>query len=323
MTHAHPVRLTRFGHALGDRVVTNDALAERFGVPADEIERRSGIRERGYVSGGATSDLVVSAARRCLADAVDPADIDAVIVATATPDRMCPSCAALVHHKLGTRRAFAFDLHAACGGFVYALEVATALMDARGYARVLVAGAETMSTLVDPDDRKTALVFGDGAGVALLEREGPGLRVVDTLCGLDSDRTLDVTVPGGGSLDPGARSGPRAIRFASRRVARDGVDLLCHAAEALLDRHGLTSDELDLVVPHQPNGRMLEAARQRLGVVPERWASNVATVGNTSAASIPILLSQLSKGGGFQGRVLLAAVGAGYTYGAALLEAEP
>ena len=321
------VRITSFGHALGSVAVRNETLGPRFGLSAAEVERRTGIRTRWYAPEGGTSDLVVEAAQRGFEQGGSPDEVECVIVATGTPDRRCPSCASLVHQKLGTRRALGFDVFAACSGFVYALEMGWALMEARGYECILVAGADTMSSVVDPEDRRTALLFGDGAGTCLLRRDAGrgGAEIVDVLCGLDSARAEDVVIPHGGSLSPiGTESDAQyTLRFASRRVATDGVALMCQAVRSLLDRNGLAVSEVDLVVPHQANGRMLEAVARRLALRDRQMAANVDRVGNTSAASIPILLSELSREGRLQGRVVLAAVGAGYTYGSALLDFEP
>ena len=282
------VSIGAFGHALGSRAVTNDDLGGRFGLSPDDIERRTGIRERRYADGGGTSDLVVAAARMGFEQSESPDDVDCVIVATGTPDRRCPSCAALVHQKLGTRRAAGFDVFAACSGFVYALDIGWALMQARGYECVLIAGAETMSTVVDPTDRRTVLLFGDGAGTALLRRGAEGGEILDVACWMDSDRAEDVVIPQGGSLRP-AGEGGHTLRFGSRSVAADGVAFLCRAAQRMLDRNGLSVSDLDLVVPHQANGRMLDAVARRLALRDDQLARNVDRVGNTSAASISIL----------------------------------
>lgn len=295
------------GAALAPVVVTNDDLAGRLDTSDAWIRDRTGIAERRV--GGTTTGLAVGAARAALAHAgCDPASVDALVLATCSPDARLPSTAALVQAEVGTGGT-AFDLHAACAGFVHGLVVGAGLL-ATGAHRVLIVGAETMSRLVDGEDRNTAVLFGDGAGAVVLEAVGgPGGLLAHALGNDPTGRHL-ITAPSDGPLTMEGRE-------VFRRAVRATVD----ASERALAAAGLGADDVDLVVPHQANRRILEAAAGRLGIPMARWMCIVEHTGNTSAASIPMALAAAVEQGRLaEGQVvLLVGFGSGMSWGSALV----
>lgn len=316
-----------FGHYVPPTGVGNQELAARFGITPEWIDERTGIMHRAYMQEGGTADMIVPAALQCLQSAgVAPHEVGCIIVATMTPDHHCPSTATLVHHRLGTANAWGFDIMAACSGYLYALQLATALINSNSYRTVLVCGADKMSSCIDHADRKTALILGDGAGVSLLQHSDTHNHVVDTLCGLASGYHADITMPMGGSHCPstpqGVEQGRHHLRFESSTIFQTAVDLMQQATEQLLQRNGLTFDDIDLIVPHQANKRMIESLATRLNLPISRFVINIEQIGNTSAGTIPIALSQSVQNGRIAGtcRLLMVAVGAGYTYAVSLIE---
>lgn len=295
------------GAALAPDLVRNEDLAARLDTSDAWIRSRTGIAERR--TGGTTTSLATAAARAALDHAELRADqIDVLVLATCTPDVRLPSTAALVQAELGTGGA-AFDLHAACAGFVHALVVAAGLL-ATGAGHALVIGAETMSTLIDPTDRDTAVLFGDGAGaVVLAAGQEPGGLLAHVLGNEGSGQHL-ITAPLGGTL-----------AMEGREVFRRAVRLTVDASRQALDAAGLAPHDVDLVVPHQANHRILEAAADRLGIPGDRWVSVVEHTGNTSAASIPMALATAVAEGrlGDGDTVLLVGFGAGMSWGGAVL----
>lgn len=321
------VKITGFGHYIPEQRVTNAELSARFGVSEEWIVEKTGIMERCYAaSTEATSDLIVPAARQCLAKAgVSPAAVECILVATMTPDQSCPSTAAIVQQQLGAANAWGFDLMAACSGFLYALQVGAALINAGTHRTVLVCAADKMSSIIDPQDRKTTLIFADGAGACLLQYSATENQVVDTICRLDSTCFADIVVPAGGSRLPITEKlvaeGEQYLRFVSRTISTDAVRLLRQVMLDFLGKHGLTFADLDFIIPHQANKRMLEALATDLGLPIEKFIINIEHLGNTSAATIPVAISQALQNGQLHGQetLLLASVGAGYTYAASLI----
>ncbi|MBL8775439.1 MAG: ketoacyl-ACP synthase III [Acidimicrobiales bacterium] len=303
------VRIAGWGAALPDKTITNDDLATWLDTSDEWIRERTGIAERRV--GSSTTELAVAAGRQALVRS--PGAVDAVIVATLTPDQETPATASVVQAALGLDRCAAFDLNAACSGFVYGLVVARGLM-AAGLRRILLIGAETMSRIVDWDDRETAVLFGDGAGAVVLEAtDGP-----DTLLGHD--------LGGDGAAAPllWADRGD-VLHMDGREVYRRAVRALVESSTAALDRAGLTVADVGLFVPHQANRRIIEASAERLGIPPERVALMVERTGNTSAASIPLALcAVLDEGRVHPGEILLlSGVGAGMAWGSAVLRWQP
>lgn len=305
-------------------VVTNDDLAARLDTSDEWVRTRTGIERRHVAdSATATADMAVEAGARAL-KSLDDAHVDTVIVATTTPDHVCPSTAPQVAARLGLSKVAAFDVAGACAGFVYGLATGAGLLASGAASSVLVIGAETMTRLVDPDDRTTAVLFGDGAGAVVLrpasDPEQPG-AVGPFDLGSDGDLADLLIVPAGGSRCPAGPAtiadGGHYLRMDGREVYRQAVARMAESSLAVLDRAGLDIDDVDRLVGHQANARILEAVADRLGVPPERRVVNVAEYGNTSAASIPLALADLDLEPGQ--RVLLTAFGAGLSWGSTLL----
>ena len=317
------VAVTGLGSYLPERTVTNDDLAQRLDTSDEWIRTRTGIRERHYAAPDeATSDLSLVAARRALADAqLAPSDIDVLIVATTTPDHPIPATAPIVAAGLGLRCA-AFDLNAACSGFVYGLKVGTEL--AASGATVLLVGAETLTRYVDHDDRSIAVLFGDGAGAVVLERSAAA-SIGPFDLGSDGSEVEILWMRAGGAREP---FDPVLHADASSRMEMRGGDVYRHAvvrmaesSRAVLGAAGLGIEDVDLVIGHQANQRILEAVAQRLGVPEGRVHVTVDRHGNTSAASIPLALDDARRTGALRPgmRLLLTAFGGGLTWGSTLL----
>lgn len=300
-----------WGTALPDKVVTNHDLEATLDTSHDWIVERTGIEERHI--GGSTTGLAIDAGRQALERAGwDPASVDLVILATTSPDQQVPASASTVQHELGLACG-AFDLNAACSGFVYALVAAHGFVDA-GMSRILVIGAETLSRIVDWDDRGTAILFADGAGAVTIEAvDGPGELLGWDLGSDGSARhILDADIGG-------------YIEMDGREVFRRAVRVMVSSGTLAMNRAGVTPDEIALVVPHQANIRIIESACDKLGIPMDRAATVLRHTGNTSSASIPLALGAAAD----QGRlspgdlVLLVGFGAGMTWASAVIRWEP
>ena len=318
-----PVAITGLGSYLPERVVTNDDLAQRLDTSDEWIRTRTGIRERHYAAAEeATSDLALMAGRRALDDAgLAATDIDVLMVATTTPDHPVPATAPIVAAKLGLT-CTAFDLNAACSGFVYGLQVGATL--AAAGSRVLLIGAETLTRYVDHDDRSIAVLFGDGAGAVVLEAD-PAAGIGPFDLGSDGSEVEILWMRAGGAREP---FDPVLHAEASSRMSMRGGDVYRHAvarmsasSRAVLDATGESVDDVDLMVGHQANQRILEAVGQRLGIPEGVSHLTVDRHGNTSAASIPLALDDARDAGRLVrgSRVLLTAFGGGLTWGSCLL----
>ena len=310
------------------RVLSNADLEKLVETNDAWIRERTGIRERHIVDKGvAASHLAVEAAKKLLAQkGVSPQEIDLIIVASVTPDMMFPATACLVQDRLGAKRAWGFDLSAACSGFVYALTVGAQFVSAGTHKKALVIGSDVMSSIINYQDRATCVLFGDGAGAVLVEpAESDSEGVLDFHNDVDGSGGCFLYMPGGGSLNPPShetvdkkmhyvhQEGQQVFKYAVRRMA----EVACQ----LLERNGFSSRDLTLVVPHQANLRIIRATQERLGLDDSKVLVNIERYGNTTAATIPLGLrdaieqDRLRKGD----LVLLIAVGAGYTTGGMLL----
>lgn len=323
MTGRRFARISGLGSALPSRVVPNSYF-ERLVHTSDEwIRDRTGIRERRFAGEGeTTASLSADAAARALESAgADPGSVDLLIVATCTPDRPLPATGAFVQARLGMTCP-AFDLNAACAGFVYGLSVAASQIGAGGADRVMVIGAEVLSRVLNMTDRTTCVLFGDGAGAALLEpSDDPG--VIDSLLAMDGSQALLLTIPAGGSELPATAdtAGRRLHTIAmadGQTVFRQAVVAMAGACESVLEKAGLSPAEVTVVVAHQANARIIYAVGKRLGIDPERVYVDIAEVGNTSAASIPIAMDRAWRAGRLSpgDLVLTVAFGAGMAWGA-------
>ena len=313
------------GSYLPEKVLTNDDLAKIVDTSDEWIRTRTGIRQRHVAAEGeTTSDLATQAARRALdAAGCAPQDIDAVLVATTTPDFTFPATACVVQDRLGVPAgAMAFDLQAVCSGFVYGLSVADALIRSGQVERVLLIGAETLTRLLDWEDRSTCVLFGDGAGAVVLQAEEGNGTVADrgvlhTVARADG-RYRELLFTDGGPSTTGTVG---KLRMQGREVFRHAVTRIAEAMQEVMDAAGVRAQDIDLFVPHQANVRILEATARKLGIPSEKVMLTIEEQGNTSAASIPLALDAAVR----QGRarpgdlLLLEAMGGGFTWGAALV----
>jgi 3-oxoacyl-[acyl-carrier-protein] synthase III len=328
MNHRIAAKITGVAGYVPPRVVTNADLEKIVDTNDEWIRTRTGIRERHYADPGvASSHLGTEAAKKLLAaKGVRPEEIDMIIVATVTPDMLFPATACLIQDRLSATNAWGFDLSGACSGFAYALTVGAQFVGSGAHKKVLVIGSDVMTSILDFTDRATCVLFGDGAGAVLLEpatTEAEG--ILDFAHDIDGSGGCNLYMPAGGSLNPPSREtvdkrmhyvhqeGAQVFKYAVRRQA----ELACQ----MLERNGLTSRDLALVVPHQANLRIIRAMQERLGVDDSKVLVNIDRYGNTTAATIPLGLvdaveqKRLRKGD----LVLLVAVGAGYTAGSILM----
>jgi len=312
------------GAYLPENVVSNDDLAKRVDTSDSWIVERTGIHQRHIAAEGElTSDLAVAAAKQALERAsINAGELDLIIVATTTPDHTFPASATAVQQKLGANSAAAFDVQAVCSGFVYALAVADNFIKAGQAERALVIGAETFSRLLDWSDRSTCVLFGDGAGAVVLQAEDGTGTVLDrgvlgTHLGSDGRHYEALFVDGG----PSSTGTTGHVRMNGREVFRHAVTALVGATETVLEQAGLTSRDVDWLVPHQANARILQAVAQRLELTPEHVLVTVGHHANTSAASIPLALAEADSAGHFKRDQLLVmnAMGGGFSWGAALV----
>ena len=319
--------ITGIGSALPSRVVTNEELSSRLDTSDEWIRSRTGIRARHVIDPGmATSDLGVAAGEAALKSAEAP-EVDAVLLATTTPDRPCPATAPDIASRLGLGVVPAFDISAVCSGFVYGLAVGGGLV-AGGIARsVLVIGADTYSTILNPEDRNTTPIFGDGAGAVVLRAGTAGELGALGPFDLGSDGTLAdlITIPAGGSRqrsspDP-VPDGDRYFQMQGPKVFKNAVLRMAASARKVLARAGWELSDVDHLVAHQANSRILAELADQLGLSADRVVSNIANVGNASAASIPLALVDAAQAGQLRSgqRVLLTAFGGGLTWGSTVL----
>jgi len=327
MSHRIAAKISSVAGFVPPWVMTNDDLSKFVETNDEWIRTRTGIRERHVVDKGtATSDMATEAAKCVLKQTkTDAADIDLIVVASVTPDMFFPATACLVQDRIGASKAWGFDLSAACSGFAYALTVGAQFVGAGSHKKALVIGSDTMTSILNYQDRATCVLFGDGAGAALIEPAGENEGILDFEHDVDGSGGQFLFMPGGGSLNPSTmetvekkmhyvhQEGSQVFKYAVRRMA----ELAVH----LVQRNGLTSDDIALVVPHQANLRIIKAMQERLGVEDSKVMVNIDRYGNTTAATIPLGLrdavaeGRLKKGD----LVLILTVGAGYTTGGILL----
>lgn len=326
---ATPVRIAGTGSYLPERIMTNHDLERMVDTSDEWITSRTGIRERRIAAEGEhTSHLAAKAGERALEQAgIDAADVDLIIVATITPDTLTPATACYVQQHLGCLKAVAFDVSAACSGFLYALEIARHMVGAGAIGSALIIGAEKLSAFIDWDDRNTCVLFGDGAGAAVLvPSENGGGKILSCNLGTDGAQAELLNIPAGGSCCPITLENAGTVRAV---LAMQGREVFKHAVNAMkkasldgIESSGLSREDIKLLIPHQANLRIIDAIRERLAVAKEDVFINLDKYGNTSAAAVAIALDEANRQGRIEkgDNILLVAFGAGLTWASAVIE---
>ena len=319
--------LRGIGSYVPEKILDNKELSLKVETSDDWIRTRTGIRERRIASPDQpTSELALNAARKAIEAAqIQPDQIDLVIVATITPDMAFPSTACILQHKLGLGKVACFDLEAACSGFLYSLDVADGMLASGRYKCALVIGAEKMSSILDWEDRTTCVLFGDGAGAAIIMTEGDGPNLVGFRSGADGSNPSLLHQPAGGSKQPASiasiENREHFLKMNGKEIFKSAVRVMEKATRELLEANGLETQDVDHVIPHQANVRIVESMAQRLEIPLDKFFCNLDRHGNTSAASIPIAFDEACNRGIFRkGEIgVLVAFGAGLTWSATLV----
>ena len=328
MTGRWRAAITAVGKYLPERRLTNADLEKMVDTSDEWIRSRTGISERRILGEGlGSAHMAVHAAQQALAQrGVAPEEIDLIIVSTVTPDMMFPATACLVQDAIGAKRAWGFDLSAACCGFLYAFAVGAKFVETGAHRKVLVIGSDKMSSIIDYTDRATCVLFGDGAGAVLLEpTDDPAMGLQDFLFQVDGSGGKHLHMPGGGSLSPPTHETVdqkmHFVRQDGRAVFKFAVPSMAEVSAEILRRNRLTGEDLALFVPHQANARIIEAAAGRLGIGGDKVVLNIDRYGNTTCGTIPIGLTEAVEEGRLKkgDLVVLASAGAGFTWGSALL----
>src|SRR6476660_8011046 len=327
LTNLVRAKISALGTYAPPRLLTNADLEKMVETSNEWILERTGIRQRHIVDKGmATSDLAIAAAKGALEErGIPAAEIEAIFLATVTPDMLFPATACIVQDKIGAKGAWGYDISAACSGFVYALQTAAKFVESGAHQRVLAIGADVMSSIINYEDRATCIIFGDGAGAVVVEPATDDNYVIDFVHEVDGSGACSLDMPGCGSRNPAShetvdkkmhyvhQDGQAVFKYAVRKMAE--------ASETVLSRNGFKGSDVTLFVPHQANRRIIMSAADRLGLKEDRIIINIDEYGNTTAGTIPLALESARQ----QGRlkkgdlVLIAAVGAGFTVGATLL----
>lgn len=322
------VDITAIGTYVPEIIVTNDELSQTLETSDEWISTRTGIRERHIAGEGqSASDLGAAAARRALeAAGVEPGELDLIIVASLSPDMLFPATASIISGLIGADGTPAFDLSAACTGFVYALAAGSSFVAAGQADKVLVVGADVVSRMIDWSDRSTAILFGDAAGAVLLQpTDGEESGIIGFDLGNDPAGAAELILPAGGSRLPASAEtvarGQHFLKMNGREVFKFATRIIVSSGKQVLAGNGLTIDDVDLFVPHQANIRIIDAAAKKLGIPPERVFSNLERYGNTSCASIPLCLDEAAASGrlGRGDTVLMTGFGAGLSWGSCLV----
>jgi len=312
-----------------ERVITNDDLSKVVDTNDEWIQTRTGIKERRRVKKGqASSDLAAEAIEKLLRRTqTDVLDVDLIIVGTVTPDMMFPSTACQIQKKIGAKNAWGFDLSAACSGFLFSLGTGDQYVLGGKYKKVIVVGVDVMSSIVDPQDRNTCVLFGDGAAAVMLEQipEGTQLGILDFIHRTDGNGGEYLYMPAGGSLNPAsAETLEKRMHYVhqeGKQVFKYAVNEMANISEEILEKNGFKPEDVDLFVPHQANLRIIESCQKRLGLPDSKVMVNIGKYANTTAATIPSCLAMAVEDGRLKkgDLVLLASFGAGFTWGATLL----
>lgn len=319
-----PATISSLAHYFPPDVYPNSYFESYLDTSDEWIVERTGIRERRFSKNGATSDLIVPAAEQCLSQrGLKPEEVDCIIVSTVTPDFIFPATAAVVQKKLGLKNAWGFDLSAACSGYLFGLVTAAKLVESSGVQNVLLCGADKMSTIVDFQDRSQAVLFGDGGAVTLIEMsDDPEFGILDFILHIDGEGGKYLYQPAGGSAKPASietvQNGEHYIHQEGQAVFKSAVVGMAEVTLEIMKRNNLTHQDIDWLVPHQANLRIISATAQRMGLPMEKVMVNIDRYANTTAATIPSCLSQWYETGKLKrgDRLILASFGAGFTWGA-------
>ena len=324
----HSIVIRGIGSSVPEKKLTNEDLTHMVDTNEEWITTRTGIKERRIAGDDLqVSDLAVNAAKNALAEAkLEAQDIDLVIVATLTSEMVSPATACLVQQKLGCRPVPAFDLNAACSGFIYGLEVGKSMMDSGKYKHALVVGVEKLTSFTDYEDRGTCILFGDGAGAAILSYvDEPGYGVLGCSLGADGANASLIHIPGGGSAMPASKESVEArahyLKMNGKEVFKLAVRAMGNAGLRILEEHNIGHDDVKCLIPHQANIRIIESLAKTFGLPMEKIFLNIQKYGNTSAASIPIALDEAKIERNFKrgDHILLVAFGAGLTWAASVI----
>ena len=319
--------ITGIGSYLPDKVLTNYDLEKMVDTTNDWIIQRTGIKERRIVENGVTtSDIATQASLRAMEDAgVSPKDLDMIITSTITPDHIFPSTSCYIQQKIGATRACAFDILAACAGFIYAVSIGQSFINSGAMKTVLVVGAECLSKITDYTDRSTCVLFGDGAGAVIIQRNPVKHEILSSILAADGSEADVLIMPGGGARNPASLESVQQrlhyIQFKGKEVFKLAINNITNLILETTRENGLTLDDIDLIIPHQSNLRIIEATMEKLGLPMEKAFVNIDKYGNTSSASVPIAMDEARK----QGRlrkgniVMLVAFGGGLTWGSSVI----
>ncbi len=308
-----------------EKVMTNFDLEKIIDTTDEWITTRTGIKERHILENGATSDMGAAAVQLLLEKkGVDPLEIDLVICGTVTPDHPFPSTANIISDKTGMKNAWSFDVNAACSGFLYALTTGSQFIETGKYKKVIVIGADKMSSIIDYEDRATCVIFGDGGGAVLLEPNTEGLGVIDSILHSDGSGRKYLVQPAGGSLNPPTHETVEKrmhyVHQEGQAVFKFAVTNMADVSAAIMEKNNLSSDDVNWLVPHQANLRIIDATANRMGLTKEKVMINIQKYGNTTAGTLPLCLwdweKQLKKGD----NIILSAFGGGFTWGAIYLK---
>ncbi len=316
------------GAYLPEKVLTNADLEKMVDTNDEWIVSRTGMKERRIARDDEpTSEMAAAASKQALESAgVDAKDVDLIIVATVTPDMPFPSTACIVQDAIGAKSALCFDLEAACSGFLYAMEVGRGMLMSGLYETALVIGAEKMSSVTDWEDRGTCILFGDGAGAVVLKRSESSAKILATTVGSDGSLGDLLMIPGGGSRTPASHDSVdqrlHYMKMAGNNVFKHAVRNMCNAGNEALEKSGLTTDDVDWVVPHQANMRIITAISSRVSIPMDKFVVNLDKLGNTTAATVPLALDEAIRDGRIKSgdKVLMIVFGGGFTWGATVLE---
>lgn len=327
MQQIHSASITGIGSYLPAKVLTNYDLEKMVDTSDDWIIQRTGIRERRIIENGmTTSDLGAQASLRAIEDAgIAPTDIDMIITSTITPDHIFPATSCYLQQKIGATRASAFDILAACAGFIYAISIGQSFVASGAMKTVLVVGAECLSKITDYTDRSTCVLFGDGAGAVILQRDATKHEILSTSLAADGSEADVLIMPGGGAKNPASFESVQQrmhyIQFRGKEVFKLAINNITNQILETVERNGLKLSEIDLIIPHQSNLRIIEATMDKLGLPMEKAIVNIDKYGNTSSASIPIALDEARKEGRIHKGdiIMLVAFGSGLTWGSSVI----